>query len=379
MLGYNVHIIHIFYYWDVSILMNNYCAVIPSLDPDERIVSIVRKLSERGFKHIIIVNDGSRSDILFEKIKKEYHCDIITHYINLGKGRGMKNAMNFYMNNYSRECRGIVFADSDDQHDIDDICACCDMLSDNPGSLILGVRDFNGEGIPPKSKFGNKITSRFFRLFCGLDISDTQTGLRAMSNEMIPKFMELKGERFDYETNMLLETGRLDIPIKEVPIKTIYEDNNSHTHFNPLKDSVAIYKMLIGYASSSLVSCLADLAVYQLVFTIAASLAVKTRIMLATFIARALSSLLNFSLNNGMVFKSAADPKITLIKYYTLCILQAAASFGGVYALSNVFGENTLIIKIFVDTLLFAVSFKIQQCWVFKKDRKDNANERRNS
>ncbi|MCM1524218.1 MAG: GtrA family protein [Ruminococcus sp.] len=351
--------------------MDKYCAVIPSLDPDERLASIVKKLRGKGFEHIILVNDGSRSDKIFKRLEEEFGCCVITHFMNFGKGRGMKNAMNFYMNNFADSCSGIVFADGDDQHDIDDICACCRRLAEDGNSLVLGVRDFGGEGVPPKSRFGNRLTSGFFRLFCGLDISDTQTGLRAVPNELIPRFAAVKGERFDFETNMLLEAGRLGIPIKEVPIKTIYEDNNSGTHFNPIKDSLAIYKMLIGYASSSLISCLTDLAVYQTVFTAAASAEMGRRIMLATFIARAVSSLLNYALNRGVVFKSAADPRLTLIKYYILCIIQAAASFGGVYGLSHIFGEKTLIVKMIVDTLLFAVSFKVQQVWVFRKKRKD--------
>lgn len=353
--------------------MYNYCAIIPALDPDGRIISIVSKLKERGFARIITVNDGSASDALFVKLRDEYGCTVLTHYVNLGKGRGMKNALNYYMNHFADECRGVVFADCDDQHDIDDICACCDCLESAPHSLVLGVRDFSGKDVPPRSKFGNRLTSLTLKFLCGLNVSDTQTGLRAMGNSVIPVFMSVAGERFEYETNMLLEAKKRDISICEVTIKTIYIGENKSSHFNPIRDSLAIYKNLIGYAASSLTACAVDLAAYQILFILLSALRGSVRIGLATFIARALSSLLNYTINCKAVFRSQESPRRTIVRYYILCILQAAASYGGVYGLSLLFGqERTLWIKIIVDSILFLFSFKIQQGWVFAKNKGEN-------
>lgn len=350
--------------------MYNYCAIIPALDPDERILSIVSKLRERGFAEIIAVNDGSSSDGLFVKLRDEFGCTVLTHYVNLGKGRGMKTALNYYMNNLTDKCCGVVFADCDDQHDIDDICACCDRLESAPDSLVLGVRDFSCKDVPPRSRFGNRVTSLTLRFLCGINISDTQTGLRAMGNSIIPLLMGVSGERFEYETNMLLEAKKQDIPISEVPIKTIYIEENKKSHFNPIVDSLAIYKNLIGYAASSLTACAADLAAYQIMFLLLSALRGSIRIGLATFIARALSSLLNYTINCKAVFRSKESPRRTIVRYYILCILQAASSYGGVYGLSLLWGqERTLWIKIIVDSILFLFSFRIQQSWVFGKNK----------
>lgn len=348
--------------------MYNYCAVIPSLDPDERILSIAGKLRDRGFRKIIAVNDGSKTDGLFVRLREEYGCDVLTHCINFGKGRGMKTAMNHYMNVYSASMDGIVFVDGDDQHDIDDVCACCDCLSENPDCLVLGSRDFSDPNVPPRSRFGNRTTSRFFKLFCGLSIGDTQTGLRAMGNSIIPKFVGISGERFDYETNMLLETKNLDIPIREVPIKTIYIEDNKQSHFNPIKDSIAIYKTILGYISSSLGAAAIDLGLYWLLSVLLGGFGGKLRIALSTVFARIVSSLFNYTVNSKAVFRSSENPRKTVVRYYILCILQTAASYGGVYGLSLIFGqEHTVLIKLPVDCILFLLSFKIQQNWVFKK------------
>ncbi len=347
--------------------MCSYCAIIPSLDPDEKILNVVKGLKEKGFEKIITVNDGSASDELFTRLRDEYGCDLLTHCINFGKGRGMKTALNHYMNVYAGSFDGVVFVDGDGQHSPEDVQACCGCLAENPDCLILGVRDFSDPNVPPRSRYGNRTTSRFFSLFCGLEISDTQTGLRAMGNSIIPKLITVKGERFEYETNMLLETKKLDIPIKEVPIKTIYIEENKQSHFNPIKDSIAIYKMLLGYVSSSLAASVIDLLLYKLFTVLLAGLAASPKIALSTVCARALSSLFNYTVNSKAVFRSSENPKRTILRYYALCIVQTAASYGGVYGLSLLFGDaHTLWMKIIVDGLLFLLSFKIQQKWVFR-------------
>ncbi len=345
------------------------CAVIPSLNPDENIIEVVKRLKDNGFEDIILVNDGSASDEIFVRLHKEYGCAVIKHCVNLGKGRGMKNALNYYMNNFSDRYSGVVFVDDDGQHDVDDVLKCCKCLEENMDKLVLGVRDFSKSNVPLKSRWGNRITSQFFRFFCGLDISDTQTGLRAVSNEIIPYFIAVNGERYEYETNMLLETPKYNIPIAEVPIKTIYKGNNEKSHFNPIKDSAAIYKNLIGYFSSSIASAVIDLAAYQIMFMLLSAAAGFFRIGVSTAVARVISSAFNYTVNKKLVFASREDAKKSLVKYYVLCVLQMVASYGGVYGLSLLFGgEDTLWIKIIVDCILFFISFKIQQLWVFKKN-----------
>lgn len=189
-----------------------------------------------------------------------------------------------------------------------------------------------------------------------------------MGNSIIPKFVGISGERFDYETNMLLETKSLDIPIKEVPIKTIYIEDNKQSHFNPIKDSIAIYKTILGYISSSLGAAAIDLGLYWLLSVLLGGLGGKLRIALSTVFARIVSSLFNYTVNSKAVFRSSENPRKTVVRYYILCVLQTAASYGGVYGLSLIFGqEHTTLIKLPVDCILFLLSFKIQQNWVFNR------------
>lgn len=348
--------------------MNKFCAVIPSLNPDEKLLDVVNGLKKKGFYRIILVNDGSVSDEYFSQLEAD--CDILAHYKNYGKGRAMKTALNYYMNTYSDKCIGVVFADSDNQHDTEDICRCCEVLYDNPDSLILGSRDFSGSDVPARSRFGNKTTSFVFKSLCGIAVSDTQTGLRAMGNSIIPHFLDLFGERFEYETNMLLECRKHDIPIQEVTIKTVYIDGNKSSHFNPLTDSAAIYKIIMKYAWSSLFSFVIDIVLFSLCLLFFKNYPEETAILFSTVISRIISSLFNYAVNHKVVFGCKENMRKTLLKYYALCFLQMGASYGGVFLLTSLTGISSVIIKIIVDTFLWFASFGIQRSWVFGKRKK---------
>ena len=92
-------------------------------------------------------------------------------------------------------------------------------------------------------------------------------------------------------------------------------------------------------------------------------------VVAATAIARAISSFLNFNLNNRMVFHGKDSYRSTLLRYYALCIPQMLLSAGFVTLLSRLAETGasflTTLIKLFVDTVLFFLSFRIQQAWVF--------------
>ncbi|WP_289466183.1 hypothetical protein, partial [Klebsiella pneumoniae] len=72
---------------------------------------------------------------------------------------------------------GVVTVDGDNQHHPADTRACCEHML-KTGHTTLGCRDFNQEDVPARSSFGNKTTSMIFKIFVGMTISDTQTGLR---------------------------------------------------------------------------------------------------------------------------------------------------------------------------------------------------------
>lgn len=348
------------------------CVIIPTLNPDQNILIIIELLIDRGFQTILVINDGSKSecDICFDKIKQYPQCTVIRHFRNLGKGRALKTAFNYYLTTFPH-LKGVVTVDADNQHHIDDIVRCAEHLLSHPEALVLGVRNFKNSNVPMRNRLGNLITIWFFRVLCGIKVSDTQTGLRAISNPLISQFLDLSGERFEYETNMLIETKRKMIPIEEVSIQTIYIEENNSSHFNPLMDSIRIYLLIFKYLSASIVSFLIDLSVFSVFMVIFSSYTLEVKIFISTAIARALSSLVNYSINRNLVFQATNTISNSIKKYYSLAVVQMLLSMGGVYVLTLWLGINSTVLKAIVDFILFFISFQIQREWVFTKKISD--------
>lgn len=350
----------------------NVAVIIPSLNPDGKLVEVVDSLVGAGFDDIIVVNDGSDRGHMkpFDKISQYKQCKVLNHDVNKGKGRALKTAFEYCIAN--REgLAGVVTVDGDNQHKAKDILNCCQKMLKSCDKVVLGVRDFSGEHVPPKSRYGNNITSFVFRFVCGIKISDTQTGLRAIPYKYLPVMCRISGERFEYETNMLLEMKKQQIEMVEVPIETVYIEENASTHFHPIRDSFKIYAVILKYLLGSLASFLIDISIFTAVnFLLLNVMEVSVRIFAATLTARAVSSAFNYCYNRKAVFEHRGRVASSVLRYYTLCVVQLCMSYGMVYFITEILSLRpvlTTVAKVAVDTILFIISFQIQRIWVFKR------------
>ena len=366
--------------------------IVPSLNPDEKLIEVVDGLIKEGFDDIIVVNDGSNEEHMkpFIEVGKHPQVTVLTHDVNRGKGRALKTAYEFCMENRP-DIQGVITVDGDNQHIPKDIRACCQAMIEHKDKVILGCRNFSKENVPPKSKFGNNITGFVFRVMCRIKISDTQTGLRAIPVQYLPMMLDIAGERFEYETRVLLECKRQHIQFQEVEIDTVYIEENASTHFHPFRDSFKIYMVILRYLMgnlvsffkymiSSILSFLIDNGLFRLMeFMMGEDSNLGVKVVVATVVSRVVSSIFNFVVNRKAVFKSDAPLGRTIIKYYALCLCQMGASAGLVYLLAYITKANdwfTSLIKIIVDMCLFILSYQIQRKWVFAvKEKEDCDNE----
>ena len=180
--------------------------------------------------------------------------------------------------------------------------------------------------------------------------------------------MTEKGERFELETNMLLDTKELGIRIVEVPIKTIYLEDNRSSHFNPIKDSIRIYAVFLKFMFSSLSSSVVDVLMFHIFCTAFRNLPVTIGyIMLSTILARIISATYNFTINYKVVFKSNEGTAHAAVKYGILAVFIMLASGGLVSFLHALVPSSPeFVVKIPVDCLLFFVSFYVQREIVYK-------------
>ncbi len=352
--------------------------IIPALDPDEGLLRYVERLTSAGYIHIIVVDDGSAAEKrhIFSSLQEEHGCIVLRHAVNMGKGRALKDAFNYHLTCLADECAGVITADSDGQHSVEDVINLELAMQNHPNSLILGARDFGDPCVPFKSRNGNRITRTVMKLLYGGNIRDTQTGLRAISNALIPAYLTLCGERFEYETGMLIETLRKKIPVENVAIQTIYIDNNSGTHFRPFADSWAIYKLIFStffsFSLSSVSSALIDLGIFRLLLFAFAKMGLEARVLAATVAARICSSLYNYTINKNIVFSSSRGSKASFVKYYALCAVQMLCSAAGVLLFCKWLALPELPVKLVVDCVLFLISFQIQRAYIFPSAGKED-------
>lgn len=333
--------------------------LIPAYKPDNHLIDLIDRLIGSGITNIIVIDDGSGLEYkeFFNQIGKSKFCHICTHAVNLGKGRAIKTGLNFALTNYP-DLIGIVTADADGQHLPDDILKVQKKLSENQQDLILGCRSFDKK-IPFRSKFGNEITKKVFHMLVGVKVSDTQSGLRGIPSRYIPRCLKMDGEKYEYEINMLASAGKHGLSIKEVPVETVYFNQNRSSHFNPVLDSIKIYFVLFRFLLSSLSTALIDF----IVFIVCSSFG--TSILLSTIIARLVAGNYNFVINKKVVFKSETNFTLSFIKYWLLVILLGFLSYIGILTLVNYADLNILLSKALLESLLFIMSFAVQRNLIF--------------
>ena len=353
--------------------------VLPSLDPDEKLLKTIDGLLEQGFQDIILVDDGSQPEAkrYFQSAAALPQVQLLCHETNLGKGAALKTAFRWFLE-HRPTAAGVITVDGDGQHGAADTRACAlEMLS--TGKVVLGCRDFQLSQVPKRSRIGNCITCGVFRILCGMKLSDTQTGLRAIPTEALKAFCAVKGDRFEYETNMLLEMRAKQIPYSEIKIATVYIEENRSSHFRAVRDSVRIYRLILAhfirYTLSSVLSAFLDTGLFALFCWLLDSDDSIPKQLLPFLIARGFSSLFNFTLNKKLVFNSNGSTGKALLRYYALAIpvflLQIGLTQGAYHLLHIRSGQvffKTLIYTV-VMACLYLISFMTQQRWVFARNQ----------
>lgn len=353
--------------------------VIPSFEPNKQFFSTVNDLKQAGFSQFVIVNDGSdeRFNSFFQFFTEEPGCHVLQHPLNYGKGRALKTAFEFITG--QSHFSYVVTVDSDGQHLGSDARQVVELLADHPDSLILGCRDFDTKGVPFKSRFGNKVSREILSWMRQDDsdkgISDTQTGLRAFSVKHLNGLLAIPGERFEYETNMLLASGQLGISVRETKISTVYFEGNKSTHFQPFSDSFKILKSIAKFSLASFISFLIDVSLFVFFHSIFQKITPASRAFLATVSARCISAVANYYLNKQFVFTIRSKSLSFPIKYASLFVTIMFLSGFLVSSIVKLWPlVNLVLVKICVDVSLFLVSFYVQKNFLFiYRSRRRNA------
>jgi glycosyltransferase involved in cell wall biosynthesis len=348
--------------------------LIPAYKPDERLPALVALLRKAQYD-VLVVDDGGGEEHLpiFERCA-ELGAPVVRHAVNLGKGRALKTGLNEILLRWP-QVSSVITADADGQHTPEDIQKVAEAQREHPNALILGGRAFSGK-VPWKSRAGNAITRAVYRIATGIRVFDTQTGLRALPREALPWMLELPGEHYEYEMNMLLKLRERMMAVLEVPIQTVYIDENASSHFHPFRDAARIYWVIFRYMFAALFSFAIDYTLYLLGLRWISALtppAFAPYVVLSSYaVARLFSSLLNYALNKHTVFGGHGG-RSAIVRYYLLAAAQMALGASLTSLITDVTRLQPGTAKLPVDVLLFCVSYFVQRDFVFKIKKRNKS------
>ncbi|PRR81852.1 bifunctional glycosyltransferase family 2/GtrA family protein [Clostridium vincentii] len=326
--------------------------VIPTYEPDEKLITLVKNLKDMCDFNILIIDDGSGENYnwIFQETKK-IGCKVLSYDRNKGKGEALKTAFR-YINLTNND--DVITADCDGQHLPEDIVKIANEITAN--KIILGTRHFKGK-VPLRSSLGNKLTRGVFSIVSGKSIKDTQTGLRGFEKDILPWLCTVDGESYDYEMNVLLEAQKAGYDLKKIPINTVYLEDNKSSHFNPLKDSIKIYLPLVKFSGSSLICALVDFLLLMILYRMTSNL------LFGVLGARACSVALNYSVNNKYVFSNKS--KSGFQRYILLAGIIVTTNYLLIHLFSTL-GMPLVISKLLTEGTLFFFSYAAQRKFVFR-------------
>lgn len=193
--------------------------VLPAYNEATRIQPVIESIAEKGY-NMVIVNDGS-SDNTLEVIlesKKKYPNNIHLYSLILNRGVGIATQTGFEAV-LKFNPKYIVSMDSDGQHSADDLDNVIEPLVSGRAEAVIGVRPL--KDMPKSRNFANNIMNILTRIFYGVNVSDSQTGFRALTIDALNQ-ITINARGYLISSEFIREVNDNKIPFEEVTIQTIY-------------------------------------------------------------------------------------------------------------------------------------------------------------
>ena len=193
--------------------------VLPAYNEATRIQPVLESIAEKGY-NMVIVNDGSTDntlDVILES-KRKYPNQIHVFSLMINRGVGVATQTGFdAVLNFNPKY--VVSMDSDGQHSADDLDKVIKPLVTGEAQAVIGVRPL--EDMPRSRNYANAIMNFLTKIFYRVDVSDSQTGFRAITRDALDK-ITINATGYLISSEFIREINDNDIPFAEVPIETIY-------------------------------------------------------------------------------------------------------------------------------------------------------------
>ena len=343
--------------------------IIPSYMPDEKLAQTVAGCLQTcgNIQRLVVVDDGSGSAFaeVFDRVgAMDDRVEVLHLGVNIGTGGALKAGMQHAIYKYPKAV-GLVAFDADGQHHPEDVRNVVDRFLENPDAFVIGVREYHDPSIdiPLRSRFGNRVTEVVFRLCTGVHLKDTQSGLRCYSRKLAALCTQIEKCRYEFQLEALILAVESATCV-QVPIRTIYEENNRRSHFRPVLDSLRIYSVFFRFLASSLISFAVDYVVFSVAYLLLEPMACRA-ILYSLIVSRVCSCSVNFLINKFSVFRSRGETVREAVSFVALALMLFVLSYCGIWFMKEHMHVSPLISKILVEATLFVTSFAVQRFYVF--------------
>lgn len=207
-----------------------YCVIIPAYDAEASIGALVKRIKELGLT-VLVVDDGSRDKTALAASRSG--ALVLSHLKNRGKGSALRTAFQYALRS---QYDGVVTVDSDGQHAPADVLRLIQAGERQHAALVIGNRFADGaSSMPADRRQTNRWMSAFIAAVIRQPVADSQCGLRMARKELLAS-VNLKAQRFEIETELILAAARQKWKTIYVPVQAIY--NNSPSHIHPFPDAL---------------------------------------------------------------------------------------------------------------------------------------------
>lgn len=208
------------------------CVLIPTLNEEESIESVVREFKAMGFENILVV-DGHSTDATADRARLAGARVFLQS--GSGKGQALKEVFDSIDKPY------VLLIDGDGTYLPSEGLALLEPLRGGRADHVVGKRfgRLKGGSLRRLNMIGNKIINRFFVLIYRIPLTDILSGYRAFTTEGVRR-LDLCTPGFEIESEMTIESVKKGLRIIEVPITYMPRAAGTRTKLNPFRDGMKI-------------------------------------------------------------------------------------------------------------------------------------------